>query len=484
MFLPHEVRRENFGPPPPAGGSLRSPGEILLVSCYELGRQPLGVAVPLAFLRRAGYEPAALDIAAEALDADRIARARFVGISVPMHTALRLGVKAAERVREINPRCHLCFYGLYAFLNADYLLAHGADSVTGGESELPLVHLVEALEGGDGAPVAGIARRDRPAGPFLARLPFPVPERRGLPELGRYARLEIDGERRLAGTVEASRGCKHFCLHCPIPPVYGGRFFVVPREVVLRDVRNLVEAGASHVTFGDPDFLNGPGHSLRILRGMHREFPSLTCDFTTKVEHVVRHRELFPELAELGCVFVVSAVESLSDTVLGHLEKGHTRADVETAVEVLREAGIPLRPSLVSFTPWTTLDDYIEVLEFVAARGMIDQVDPVQYSIRLLVPPGSALLGRPAIRPYLKELDQASFLYPWVHPDPRLDVLYREVGVLVENATRCGEETVETFDRVRELAYGARGEVPPARDSTGLRAAAARAPRLTESWFC
>jgi len=474
-----QTRPTHFHP-----GSLQDPGAILLISCYELGRQPLGVAFPLSFLQQSGYEPEVLDISIQELDEEKIARARFVGISVPMHTALRLGVQVAERVREINLACHICFYGLYAALNADYLLEHGADSVIGGEIEAPLVELIGVLERGDRTPIPGIARRHQNAGPFLEKLSFPVPSRRSLPDLTQYARLEQGEEQRLVGTVEASRGCKHMCLHCPIPPVYGGRFFVVPAEVVLQDIRNLVEAGAQHITFGDPDFLNGPAHSLRIVRAMHREFPEVTFDFTAKIEHIVKHRAIFPELSALGCLFVVSAVESLSDVVLGHLEKGHTRADVVTSLEILREVGITLRLSLVSFTPWTTLDDYIEVLEFVENHGLMDQVDPVQYSIRLLVPPGSTLLKRPAIRPFLGELDQASFLYPWFHPDPRMDRLYHEVSAVVEEAACSGEEPVKTFQRVRELAYRMRGDPVPAGGPAGVDSVKRRAPRLTESWFC
>src|SRR6185295_4904284 len=124
-------------------------------------------------------------------------------------------------------------------------------------------------------------------------------------------------ETRLAGYAEASRGCLHRCRHCPIPPVYDGRFFVVPRDVVLADIRSQVEAGARHVTFGDPDFLNGPAHSLAILREMRREFPFVSHDFTAKIEHLLKHRDLLPEMASLGCSFIVSAVESLSDRVLG-----------------------------------------------------------------------------------------------------------------------------------------------------------------------
>src|SRR4051812_7539597 len=139
---------------------LRTPGSVLFISCYELGHQPLAVALPMGFLQRAGFAPDALDIAVERLDAAKVGRARLVAVSVPMHTALRLGARAAERVCQVNPAARICFYGLYAALNADYLLEHVADYCIGGECEEPLVALAEALEAGTAsAPIPGVGQR-------------------------------------------------------------------------------------------------------------------------------------------------------------------------------------------------------------------------------------------------------------------------------------------------------------------------------------
>jgi radical SAM superfamily enzyme YgiQ (UPF0313 family) len=454
---------------------LHEPGAILLVSCYELGHQPLGLAWPKAFLERAGYAPDTTDLAVEPLDDATIRRARVVAIAVPMHTALRLGLRAAEHIRRVNPACLIVFHGLYALLNSGYLLDDfGADAVLGGEVEAELVGLIERLDGGNAAPA--------PARPVLERLQFPVPSRAGLPALTRYVSL-AHGDRLVpAGYVEASRGCRHQCLHCPIPPVYGGRFFVVPPGIVLEDIRQLVAAGARHVTFGDPDFLNGPGHSLRLVRALHAEFPDVTYDFTAKVEHLLEHRPLLAEFAATGCVFVVSALESLSDVVLTNLEKGHTQSDVFAALENVRAAGIALRPSFVPFTPWATLTDYRDIFEFVEAQGLIDQVDPVQYTIRLLVPPGSMLLSRPAIQPYLEALDPSALTYRWTHPDRRMDELQRDVSALVEDAARSKEEPARTFYRLRALAAARAGlAVPVPRLPAPERPIPAR---LTEPWFC
>jgi len=450
--------------------SLHEPGAILLVSCYELGHQPLGVAWPRAFLEQARYTPYTLDLAVEPLDEGKVRRARLIAIAVPMHTALRVGVRAAEQIRQLNPGCIIVFCGLYAVLNRDQLLGSWADVVLGGEFEGALVALIERLDAGE--PPARSSEK------HLDRLAFPVPSRASLPALTRYVSLSRGSAAPLtpAGYVEASRGCLHHCLHCPIPPVYGGRFFAVPREVVLADIRQLVAAGAGHITFGDPDFLNGPGHARKVVHALHSEFPYVSYDFTAKIEHIMRHRDLFPEFAATGCAFIVSAVESLSDVVLANLEKGHTRKDVTTALDTVRGAGIALRPSFVPFTPWATLDDYIDLLDFIAAEGLIDHVDSVQLSIRLLVPPGSLLLERPAIRPFLSDLDAAGFTYRWTHPDPRMDALQRDVSALVAEAARSGEDPARTFGRIWSLAT-----VRPFREPPPERPIPAR---LTEPWFC
>lgn len=467
---------------PGSGASLRERGAILLLSCYELGHQPLAVASPLGFLERAGFAPEALDISVAPFDPDKVARARLVALSVPMHTALRLGVRAAAEVRRVNRGAHICFYGLYASLNADVLLAQGADSVIAGEFESALVELAQALERNPAEAVAGVQRKDRPARPILKRLDFAPPSRDALPRLEQYAHLEQRGERRLAGYVEASRGCRHLCSHCPIPPVYGGRFFVVPKEIVLQDIRRLVQAGATHITFGDPDFLNGPGHSLAIVRALHGEFPELTFDFTAKVEHVLARAALFPEVARLGCLFMVCALESLSDSVLAILNKGHTRSDAYQALKIVRDAGISFRPTWVAFTPWTTAADYLDLLDFVAREDLIDQVDPVQFTLRLLIPPGSLLLEREVLRPHLGALDPAAFSFRWTHPDPRMDRLQREAAALAEAAAGASEDPGVTFHRLRCLAHETFGlPLPP---DPALSAERSRPPRLTEAWFC
>ncbi|MEP7357626.1 MAG: CUAEP/CCAEP-tail radical SAM protein [Anaerolineales bacterium] len=455
---------------------------VLLISCYELGHQPLGVAWPLAALRAAGIAAGVVDLAVEGLDEAAVRAARLVGIAVPMHTALRLGVEAARRVRAVNPTAHICFFGLYAWLNRDYLLGRWADSVIGGEAEAPLARLAAAVladEAADGLP--GVTTAQAKGAAFVRTATLPVPERAGLPGLAAYARYQDGGEPKLAGYVEATRGCQHLCRHCPIVPVYNGRLVVVPVETVLADTRQQVAAGAAHIVFGDPDFLNGPAHALRVARALHTEFPQVTFEFTAKVEHLLERRGLFADFGRLGCTRVTTAVESLSPLVLERLGKGHTAADVEAALAILDEAGIAMAPTLVAFTPWTTREDYLEVVEFIEARGLQASIAPVQLSIRLLVPPHSALIETPDATEWLGELDAPNFTYRWRHPDAGMDALWVEVSNVVTEAEARGEAAEATHGRIRALAYAAVGRALPAPKLVRERR---QVPQMSEDWFC
>jgi radical SAM superfamily enzyme YgiQ (UPF0313 family) len=477
------AQRDAAASPGEPAGSLREPGRILVISCYELGHVPHGLAMTMAFLARAGFAPRGIDLSVEGLDEEAVDRAALVVVSVPMHTALRLGVRTAQRIRRRRPDVRICFAGLYAPLNAAYLTGVGVDWVLGGESEEALVALAEALDAGrEPAP-----SMDRDAAVHLRRLDYPRPQRQGLPSLSRYARLDRgDGELRVVGYTETTRGCLDTCRHCPVPAVYGGRFVAVPADVVEADIEALVAAGAQHITFGDPDFFNGPTHGLRILRRMHERWPALSFDITAQVTHLLRHRDHLSELVALGCELVVSAVESLSDRVLAALAKRHRRADVEELFDLCERTGLVVRPTFVTFTPWTTLDDVRGLVDFIVARRLIDHVDPVQLSIRLLVPPGSLLLD--AHPGTFGPLDPAALTHAWQHEDPRMDALQARIAGRVAGAARADEDAATTFAAICALVYEAAGLSPAAAARAGADASLARArrrvPRVTEPWFC
>ncbi len=444
---------------------------VLLISTYELGRQPFGLASPAAWLRDAGAEVACLDLAREPLDEDLLRRADAVAFYLPMHTATRLAIPVIRRTRQLNPAAHLCAYGLYAPVNAAMLCGLGVRAIAGGEFEEALLTLVRP---GPSAPIS------------LARQQFLVPDRSGLPDLQKYAQLVLPGgARRTVGYTEASRGCKHLCRHCPVVPVYQGQFRVVQRDIVLEDIRRQVAAGAQHITFGDPDFFNGPAHALAIVQALHDEFPGVTYDATIKVEHLLRHAVHLPLLRDTGCAFVVSAVESVDDYVLGTiLEKGHTRADFVRVARMFREIGLVLAPTFVPFHPWMTLESYADLLATIAGLDLIEQVSPVQLTIRLLVPAGSRLLELPEAPVTFGAFDEQALSYKWTHRDARVDQLQRDLETVVARAVTAKESRMAIFARAWEMTHAAMGVTSPRLPDVPPGRARVTVPYLTEPWYC
>ena len=452
---------------------MRLPVRVLLVSCYELGHQPLHVASAAAFLRASGHDVSAVDLSVQTLGEADLDTPDLVAIAVPMHTAMRMAVPAVRAIRaHRGVHVRIVLFGLYAPLCGPTLEAGLVDAFVGGEYEQALVAIA------DGAVDSRAV--------VLDRLRFLLPARDLLPPLDRYTRLRVDGEERLTGYVEATRGCVHRCRHCPVPAVYDGRIRVWQREVLVDDVVRLSDEGMRHLTFGDPDFLNAVPHATAVVRAVHERCPELTFDITTKVEHILEHPEVIAELRELGLLFIVSAVESTSPRVLELLDKGHSAGDVLAALRVCRSLGVELRPSLLPFTPWSTLRDQLDLLDMIAANDLIDSVDPVQLSIRLLVPPGSLLLAVPEMREHLRGYDPASFSHLWQHPEPAMDALQAEIAELVAADADAGVAPRSTHAAIRGLTAGAAAAarlpwpdagraLPPERDAP---------PRLSEPWFC
>jgi radical SAM superfamily enzyme YgiQ (UPF0313 family) len=456
---------------------------VVLISTYELGRQPFGLASPAAWLRVAGAQVDCCDLAVEPLHDEALRSADLIAFYVPMHMATRMAVRALERVRQINPAAHLCFFGLYAAENAAYLRRLGVDTLLGGEFEAGLVQLARRLAESNAARQPTAAQLEPIV--WLGRQQFLVPDRRGLPDLTRYAHLVLgDGQRLLVGYVEASRGCKHRCRHCPIVPVYNGRFRIVQREVVLEDIRQQVAAGARHITFGDPDFFNAIGHAIPLITALHAEYPNLTYDVTIKVEHLLKHAAHLTTLRQTGCLFVTSAVESFDDAILAIFEKHHSAQDFEAALQLCRRAGLALAPTFVAFTPWTTLASYLDFLHAVDGFGLVENVAPIQYAIRLLIPPGSRLLELADVRALAGALDEARLSYVWRNRDPRVDQLQQDLERLIQAGAAEGVPRRTIFQRIWQRAYRAASGLAQPIGAPALHTPPRFVPYLTEPWYC
>jgi radical SAM superfamily enzyme YgiQ (UPF0313 family) len=449
--------------------------KVSLINPYELGRQPFGLAEAAAWLQRDGCTVACCDLSIQKLESCLTPDTDVVAIYVAMHTATRIALEALPKIRQLAPRASLCVYGLYAPMNSALFRSLGVTTVLGGEYETGLLSMVRRVRDGHG---------EQQSEPEIAldKIEFIAPDRSKLPELSQYASLITpDGTRRTVGFVETTRGCKYLCRHCPVVPVYRGHFRVIPADIVLDDIRAQVASGAQHISFGDPDFFNGPGHALRIVRALHAEFPALSYDATIKIEHIVSYPQEMQILKDTGCLFILSAVEAVDDAILEQLDKGHTRADFIAALDLLRTTGIALAPTFVAFTPWTTLENYLELLRHVVDLQLIEAVAPVQLSIRLLVPAGSCILEIDSIADRIGAFDPQLLGHPWSNPDARVDALQQQVQAWVSRADAEGLSRAQIFAGIWKLAHEQAGlPVPPLE----LQHSGQPVPRLSENWYC
>ncbi|MBT3990729.1 MAG: radical SAM protein [Rhodospirillaceae bacterium] len=454
--------------------------QVLLLSTYDLGHQPFSLASPAAKLKSAGAAVTCNDLAVDSLNEDAVKGADLIGLYLQMHTATRLSVALLPRLKALNPKAHIAFYGLYAPLNADYLKSIGGDSFIGGEFEDGLVEIY--LDLAESNPSAGSDLTS------TANLDFDRPLRDDLPSLDCYAHLNVgDGSTKIVGYTEASRGCKHKCRHCPIVPVYQGRFRIIPADVVLADIRQQINPksgpAAEHISFGDPDFLNGPRHAMDIVTALHEEFPEITYDATIKVEHLLKHADLLPMLKETGCLFITTAVESVEEDVLRLLDKGHTHDDFKRAAKLAQEIGLTLAPTFVPFTPWTTKQGFRHLLDTIAELGLVENVAPIQLAIRLLIPNGSYLLDLPEIEPHLLGYDQEALSHRWQNTDESVEEFCSQIQEIVEIGARDNQSRIETFKALYKATQQACGiDTPTLPDLQPLPLLTI--PAMSEPWFC
>jgi radical SAM superfamily enzyme YgiQ (UPF0313 family) len=442
---------------------------ILAVSTYELGHQPHHLALATAALTARGHTVQPIDLAVDQWRTTLLVDVDAIVVAVPMHTAMRLALDVVGSIRRERPQIPVAMFGLYAIED----MAPDGVARFAGEFLEPLTEWADAIAR-DTHPV-DLAAAVRTASPRTL-----IPLRDTLPGLDNYARLSHEGDERTAGYVEASTGCRHRCRHCPVPVIYDGRVSIADPDTVLADITQQVEAGAAHITFGDPDFLNAPVHSRRVVAAMHDRHPDVTFDATVKVEHILDRPQIWAEFAAANCLFVVSAFEILNDDILARLDKGHSAADIARAVDLLRDHGIEIRPSWLPFTPWTSIVDIVDVFRFIASNDLIPNTDPVQLAIRLLIPKGSLLAGSDDASDWLGDFDADRLSYTWVSSDAAVDDLQRRLHVLAESHNH--DDPVATFQRMwNEVA--ARADIDPESITIPAGAALAR-PRLMENWFC
>lgn len=427
--------------------------KILLLSFYDLGKQPKIISELHKKLDNGSNQ---IDIVDYSIEEKNLTLDNYdvLGIYASMHTA---SVLAEQYLRDRKLPNKLFVFGLYANVFSEmfsnFQSIHSFDS-----DELESLLEVQL----------------NPNYSFK----HSVPDRTILPSITDYSHI-VDGSNNLiAGSVETTYGCKHECTHCPVPIEFKGMFKTFGTEKIITDVTNQVEEGAKHISFNDPDFFNGPKHALKILQLLNEKHPSITYDSTIKVEHILKYPDYFQELKNLNMLFVISAFETTNDHVLNILQKNHSFNDLNKAVELSLENNIDIRPTWMPFSPWTEQNDLISIIKLIENYKLRETVDPIQLTIKLLVPKNSLILKRPEMKEYLLDYDPASFSYAWKYKFPNIDNIQNELFTYVLQHESENEYT--QYLGLVDILESHTNETLLNSEKYSQRIV----PKLSETWFC
>ena len=427
--------------------------KILLLSFYDLGKQPKIISELYKKLDNGSNQ---IDVVDYSIEEKNLTLDNYdvLGIYASMHTA---SVLAEQYLRDRKLPNKLFVFGLYANVFSEmfsnFQSIHSFDS-----DELESLLEVQL----------------NPNYSFK----HSVPDRTILPSITDYSHI-VDGSNNLiAGSVETTYGCKHECTHCPVPIEFKGMFKTFGTEKIITDVTNQVEEGAKHISFNDPDFFNGPKHALKILQLLNEKHPSITYDSTIKVEHILKYPDYFQELKNLNMLFVISAFETTNDHVLNILQKNHSSNDLNKAVELSLENNIDIRPTWMPFSPWTEQNDLISIIKLIENYKLRETVDPIQLTIKLLVPKNSLILKRPEMKEYLLDYDPASFSYAWKYKFPNIDNIQNELFTYV--LQHESENEYAQYLGLVDILESHTNETLLNSEKYSQRIV----PKLSETWFC
>lgn len=423
--------------------------DILLISNFEGGFQPLTIASAAGFLNKNGFSYDVLDTYVEGIKEEKLLGKKLIAISIPLFDSVNAAIEMTKIIREVNPTAHVTYFGQHATINYKHFTDNYSDSCICGEWEYPLFLLAKNIIHAEVVELEGVytkvmAQRNISLHPYMGRKHIVIPDRSQLPDIKKYPQKQVNnllGYEATVGNTDIARGCHHKCLYCSVFAAYDGKVIMINEEVILNDVHNMVKAGITHLTFTDADFFNSKVHGIRLLKKLHELYPTLTYDFTTRIDHVLENKEKLKEMKQLNVKFITSALEFPNEEVLDAVAKNTKVADIEEAIQFLREIDIKLNPTFIMFNPWTSYEDISIFRDFIEKNNLSELVDPIQYETRLYLYKGSPLLHSPSIKKL--ELTEYEFYYEWKHPDERLDELYssmltpQEEGVFKRCCLKC-----------------------------------------------
>jgi radical SAM superfamily enzyme YgiQ (UPF0313 family) len=361
--------------------------KVLIVSANSLSAAPTGPAYVAGAAVRAGHTVETFEcLFAQDLEAaleTHIARFQpdVVGVSIRLVHAYVIDKDAEYNTRHIDLRPNVRRvvdairmattapivlggpgFNYYA---RDWLEYLALDAGIRGEADFAFPLYLERLEcGEDIRDVPGLVyRRDgkifknpRQRVENLDETAFPAYE---LFDLERYRELGI------SPGILTKRGCAFGCTYCMYRSLEGSRYRLKSPERVVDEMERIHRAAKPKMIMLCENNFNAPKrHAEAICREIVRRGLD-PCWGTGDLRPMGIDAEFCRLLSDSGCGYVNLSVESGSDTMLRHMRRGYTAADVRQSLACLQQAGIPFGASLMIGAPGETPESVQETLDLM-----------------------------------------------------------------------------------------------------------------------
>lgn len=367
---------------------------------------PMGTLYVSAFLKRSGVanvvtlnlnhrEGEERDILREIIEREKIDIVGLGGLSGEYQDLARM----ARYVREIKPETVIMMGGGIVTADAETAM----DAITEvdygmiGEGEHTIVELTQALTfETDLNLVAGLIFRDennrlvrtasRKEIDDLDSLPFPDYE--GF-DYGEYLKnnpdMSDEGKRYSQVSIIGGRSCKFNCTFCFHPS--GSRYRQRSLDSIFKEIDWLIEHyDISYIALREELFATDNAR----VRDFCQRVEKYDFDWSIQLRIDNVNQELVDMLKDTRCRYIFVGVESAVDEILKSMHKGINVAQIENALERLREAGLNSRSGVILGDTMETTETATETIDWF----MVNYERYRMFLDMIIAFPGSIIYNR------------------------------------------------------------------------------------------
>lgn len=307
----------------------------------------------------------------------------IIGISCNMTFTASNAIRIANNIKDIYPFTKIIFGGNHVTFCYEQILKNedSVDYINLYEGEIVFPNLCDyIIQGKDLKSCKGIAYKNEDGEIVKTKSQKRIENLDNL-EFPAYHLLNMDlYNETMKGIVMTSRGCPHQCVYCSTAKFNGNVNYYSIDKVIENVKRMISEFDLKQITFGDDAFTINKKRVLEMCKRIQDEKINISWSCNTRVDMV--DEEIFTALKEAGCKDVLFGIESVSDKVLGKVNKRFYFEDIKRSVTLAKKVGIRIKQNYIIGLPYETQETLDEMREY------INQTNPevVEFCILCLFP--------------------------------------------------------------------------------------------------